>query len=122
LTLGRQSNYNFPMKLTKRQVEQILGYKIIKAWSTEELDYLRQNYGHKILKEIAEVLSRSVSGVRHMARQLGLVARARWTREQEQFLLEHQDWSRRKLAEAIGRTEHGVIKKLGRLRKQQQTG
>ena len=104
------------MRLRRAEAERILGHKIVTVWEKSDLSYLELNYGRTPAKEIAIHLNRSVSGVRYMAKELGLQAKPRWTKEQERFLLEHDSWPRAEIAQAVGKTPTAVNQKLKRLR------
>ena len=43
-----------------------------KRWTSEEIDFLQENYGTKSLKAIANNLGRSISSVKNKANRLGL--------------------------------------------------
>lgn len=46
--------------------------KAYTAWSTEELSYLRRNYGRRSNKEIAEALGRNINGIDRVASNHGI--------------------------------------------------
>jgi len=85
------------------------------SWNNEEIALLRQHYGHQSVKELAELLKRSESSIRYESSKLGLT-RGKWTNDDIMFLLEHQTWTRKRLAEVLKRTEIAITKKLARTR------
>ena len=43
-----------------------------RRWTKEEIDFLKKNYDKLTVKQIAEILGRSVNSVQHKAIRLGL--------------------------------------------------
>ena len=56
-------------------------------WNSDELKYLKENYGIKKLDDIAEYLNKTVLSVKHKAEREGIKSQRKWTDEQIQYLI-----------------------------------
>jgi len=94
-----------------------------RAWTDEEDDYLRKNYGKRTRKEIAEVIGRTVPLVSWRARKLGLTAEhctvdnpRPWTADEDEVLeKEFKYLTYDQLAEKLDRTSASVAARIVRL-------
>ena len=62
-----------------------------KHWTSEELTFLRQNYGCVSDIEIANVLGRSEASIQLKANRIGVYTDFHWKPDQEQFLIQNYD-------------------------------
>lgn len=85
-------------------------------WNTNEIKYLKENYGNKTNKEIAEYLGRSVSSVQHKAEQEGLKSSKYWTEENINFLINnYKHMTYKELSKKLGKTKSAIDLKINRL-------
>ena len=99
-----------------------------KRWTEQEVEYLKQHYGVKSAREIAETLGRPLNGLHSKAETLGLDGKrghwsstgkrvGAWTDEEIKFLQENYlDLGAEECANQLGRTKaavHGKIRQVG---------
>lgn len=89
-----------------------------KKWGTNEINFLKENYGKLSPLEIAKKLARTYQGVATKAQKLGLtkryhfVGRKRWTQEEIITLKKlYQEGDANKLSEMLGRTASSIYAK-----------
>lgn len=100
-------------------------------WSDNDDRYLKENFGIKTDKEIAETLGRDEKSIRHRAYIKGLRKSDRhpeksktkwvpWTEAEISFLMDHiDDMTDEEIAEKLGRKTRSVQNKIYSLKKQQ---
>lgn len=88
-----------------------------KPWADWELQFLRDEYGGSLTRDIARALNRGIDAVRVRVRKLGLQCRADWTPELDEVLaLMYPDTSAVEISALIGRTPGAVRERAARLR------
>jgi len=91
----------------------------MKKWKVEEVEFLKQNYTQKSLKEIAKALGRTPIAVLKKAYSLGISKKRqrKWTSEEKKFLIEnYSKFTVVELAEMLGRSPKsvaGMVERLG---------
>jgi DNA-binding CsgD family transcriptional regulator len=104
-----------------------------KVWTSEEVDYLLNNYQKKTYRQIGEALGRSIASIESKLRNIkkdfpDLKSRQEilrpgseirlWTKEEEQYILENlKDKTNSELAIDLNRTHASVQTKIVQLRK-----
>jgi very-short-patch-repair endonuclease/uncharacterized protein YaeQ len=92
-----------------------------KYWTTEEIDFLKENYLNKTYNDIATSLGRTRNSIERKLSKLGLFKKdvsdyTFWADEKISFLKDNKDiYSCKELGEKLGFTEKKIIKKLSDL-------
>lgn len=85
-------------------------------WNSDELNYLKENYGIKKLNEIAEYLNKSISSVIHKAEREGIKSQRKWTDEQIQYLINnYKDMTYKELSNKLDKSKSAIDIKINRL-------
>lgn len=87
-------------------------------WNESEIDFLIKNYQLKGGKYISEKLDRTINGVKHKAKELGLInyTSKKWTDEEIKFLEENYSKNGNKfVCESLGRCKGSVSQKANEL-------
>lgn len=86
----------------------------MRPWSAEDIAYLKEHYGTKTAREIAEDLDRTIPTVRTLAGKFGLTKKRKhtehpWTDDDEKLLrANYHRKTAREIAEMLGRTASSV--------------
>lgn len=87
-----------------------------KTWSEKEINYLVENYGKMSATQIAEVLGRTPSSVKHKLNRINIRSPKEWSKEELQFLKDnYRTMTYNQMANVLGRTKAAVDLKVNRL-------
>lgn len=93
-----------------------------RAWSEEELDFLKENMDKQTAREIAQHIGRTTCAVRgrlaKLRRELDPDSRKndKWTAEEDEWIIKHEDLSYTDMADYLRRTYQGVASHVCDLR------
>lgn len=81
-----------------------------RKWSDDEIEWIKDNYGKQMVKDMAVALGRPRQSVSHQCQRLGLSPKKPvWTKaEREKFFREYGPKSTHQLAAELGKTEAAV--------------
>lgn len=92
------------------------GKRGMTRYSQEEIEFCRNNYSNKTIKELAAELNRSEGGIRTLLERQGIYKKV-WTETRLTFLKKHclKDYTVKETAQYLGLTYHQVLYKLKQL-------
>lgn len=96
--------------------------KIVKSWTSEEDNYLRENYGAVSLKDMSKHLRRTSTSISKRVKFLGIRKNIpRWTEEEEDYLQEMWGvYCIESIAKKLRRTKESILIKAHKLDLRQQ--
>ena len=89
-----------------------------KNYTNEEIDYIKENYSNKTIKELANKLDKTCGSITNVVRRLGLVKQSHkpWTEEDVAYLqANYKNKTSEEIAKSLGRTVHSVNAQRDRL-------
>jgi hypothetical protein len=81
---------------------------MIMKWSIEEDEFLKENYKTKTSEELAEIVGRSQSSVKHHLLELGLRVMYKWTPEQDEVLKNNYQKTDKELSQLLKRSQKSI--------------
>lgn len=92
-----------------------LGLTVRQFYSDEDIEFLKNNYNNYSAKELANILNRTVIGIKSKLCELGLKG-VWWEEKDDNYLREnYKTMSISEMSEELGRSYNGVQHRLGRL-------
>lgn len=85
-------------------------------WNSNEINYLKENYGKKTNEEIAKYLGKTISSVQHKAEREGIKSSKYWTDDEIEFLKNnYKDMTYKELSNKLGRSKSAIDIKINKL-------
>ena len=82
------------------------------SWTEEELLYLKENYGSEPISDIAKKFNTTKQAVITYASKNKIKSQRKWTKRNEEYLLEHKNDNINDLSIALNKTKQSIIAKF----------